>query len=282
MKVYYSSYKLTPIKRANRHSSLDPKNGVYLKGVLGDKVSYADYFPHLPLGDRSSEQFLDEFKFQDVEYDRKVFDFLLRDSSLQKMKPKAFKNHQLWTGSEPLESNVYKYKMLHSSDRAFMQLLEKGYKVRIDTNAMFELEGLKEFWKSIPPELHASIEYCEDPLKSKDWSGSPVTRARDFIEGTPFEYYIYKPNCEFLPKTEAKIVFSSYLGADLGRWHAYCEMIERGDLSLFHGIISIGFCEEENYFFKGSYATEFTADMDKVHEVYQTVYDSDWKLLCSI
>lgn len=282
MKVFYSPYILTPLKRANRLSSLDPKPGVLLKAVLKDQTSFVDYFPHLPLGDRSSEQFLSEFKFQEVEYDKKVFDLLLRDSKFQNIKAKKFFNHQLWTGVESIDSTIIKYKLLHALDREFLTCLERGLRLRLDANALFNRAEFQNFIKEIPAKYIPQIDYIEDPLSDKNWSDLPVPCASDFIEGSPFHYYIYKPNCEFKPKTESKVIFSSYLGSDLGRFHAYCELVENGDLSLTHGIISQGFFQEEIHFMKGNYLDGFVPDNDLVRRVYQNAANSHWKLLCSM
>lgn len=282
MKVFYSPYILHPLKRLNRLSSMDPKKGVHLKAVLGDKVMFADYFPHLPLGDRSTDQFLEEFKFQKYEYDQKVFDLLLRDSDFLKSEPKVFKNHQLWTGSEPLEGNVVKYKLLHDKDRSFMMPLEKGHRLRLDGNALFRKKDFDYFIESIPRAYLKQIEYIEDPLLEKDWSDLSLPRASDFIEGSEFEYYIYKPNCEFKPKIKKKLIFSAYLGSDLGNWHTYCELMKDADLSLTHGIIARDFYEEETNFFLGSFNMGFKADMEKVKSVYKGLYQKEWKLLCSM
>ena len=282
MKVFYSPYKLTPLKRANRLSSMDAKPGVLLKGVLGDKITFADYFPHLPLGDRTCDQFLSEFKYQDVDYDKKVFHLLLKDSEYQKTKPKLFQNHQLWTGSEPIEAKVIKYKMLHLHDRSMTIPLENGLRLRLDGNALFSRAQYLEFMKDIPEKFHAQFDYIEDPLSDKDWSGLKVPSAMDFISGSPFDYYIYKPNCEFAPKTETKIIYSAYLGHTLGNWHTYCELIHHGDLTLTHGIIGRGFYQEEKEFLNGNYQAGFIADTSQVNKVYQDVYQSEWKLLCSI
>ena len=282
MKVFYSPYILSPLKRANRLSSLDPKPGVLIKGVLGNKITFADYFPHLPLGDRSCDQFLSEFKFQQTEYDQKVFDLLLRDHTFQNIKPKKFYNHQLWTGVEQLESKIIKYKLLHSFDRSFMICLERGLRLKLDANALFNRKEYHEFLKDIPEKHHSQIEYIEDPLHEKDWSDLKVPVASDFIDGSQFDYYIYKPNCEFLTKTEAKVVFSSYLGGNLGRFHTYCDLIENGDLTLIHGIITEGFFEEEISFMRGNYSDGFLPDNESVRRIYQDASNSHWKLLCSI
>lgn len=282
MKVFYSLYTLTPLKRANRLSSLDKKHGVLLKGVLGNSTTFADYFPHLPLGDRTCDQFLQEFKFQNVEYDKKVFDLLLRDLKFQDLKPKKFFNHQLWTGTESVESKILKYKILNAQDRTFMKCLENGQRLRLDANALFTASEYGEFVKDIPEKYHGQIDYIEDPTAEHDWSKLKLASARDFIQGSPFDYYIYKPNCEFKPKTEAKIIYSTYLGSDLGRWHAYSEMSEEADLNQTHGIVTTGFYQEENHFFRGSFNHGFEIDAPVVKRIYSDLSDVGWKTLCSI
>ncbi|MFP5385762.1 MAG: hypothetical protein ACLGHN_06755 [Bacteriovoracia bacterium] len=282
MKIYYSPYSLKPLKRANRLSSLDSKPGVLLKGVLGDKITFADYFPHLPLGDRTCDQFLQEFRFQDVEYDRKVFDLLLRDFSFQTLKPQRFKNHQLWTGTEGLMAQVIKYKMLHQEDRAFLIPLNEGRTLRLDCNALFNRKDYDKFVSDIPQHLLKQIEYIEDPLHEKDWKDLSLPSAMDFIEGSEFKYYIYKPNVEFFPTHDATVIFSAYLGSPLGQWHTYCELVEKADLSLTHGIVATNFYEDEKPFLTGSFKDGFIADVDLVKKLYQNVNGKDWKLLCSI
>jgi hypothetical protein len=282
MKVFYSLYKHTPLKQANRLSSFDPKEGVLIKGVLGNKTMFADYFPHQPLGDRSCDQFLSEFKFQDVEYDKKVFQLLLKDHEYQNVIKKTFTNHQLWSDGERLESNVIKYKLLRTQDKSFMICLEKGLKLRLDANAIFSRNEYEAFLKDIPKKYHESIEYIEDPLYEEEWKDLTLPCARDFIEGSPFSHYIYKPNCEFIPTTDAKIIYSSYLGHDIGRWHTYSELAREGDLTLTHGIVSKGFYQEEHNLFKGSYQDGFTPDEGSLKKLYKDISGRDWKLLCSM
>ena len=93
---------------------------------------------------------------------------------------------------------------------------------------------------------------------------------------------IYKPNCEFKPDTSLPVIYSSYLGSDLGKWHAYCELISHGDLSLHHGIFTEGFYEEEMSFLEGSYQSGFKANMSQVYKIYHHNYSLQWKMLCSI
>lgn len=283
MKISYSTYILHPKKKANRLSSLEQKPGVWIKGEIKNKVLFADYFPHLPLGDRTVDQFLQEFKFQDHDYDKKVFNLLLKDDEYQRIKPKKFFNHELWSGSEPLESKILKYKIKDLSDRSFIDPLKKGVKVRLDANGLFDKNTFQEFLKDIPENLHHGIDYIEDPLAEKDWENLKFKTARDFIEGSPFDFYIYKPNCEFLPSLEkVKVIFSSYMGSALGNWHAYAELIKQGDLSLTHGIVTKDFYEEEYSCLDGSYENGFLADQKKVRGLYKNVYESSWKQLCSM
>lgn len=282
MKVFYSPYTLTPLKRLNRLSSMEKKQGILLKAVLGHKVYFADYFPHLPLGDRGIDQFLTEFKFQKDTYDKKVFDLLLRDHGFQNMVPKKFFNHQLWSGSEDITANIVKYKILHAQDRNFMIPLERGIRLRLDGNALFNRQGYFEFLKEIPEKYHSLINYIEDPLIEKDWSDLILPTARDFIHGEPYDYHIYKPNREFKPETDCICIYSSYLGGDFGRWHAYCELMENGNFAYIHGVISEGFFQEEKPFHVGSYKDGFIADMKAVRNLYKKMSDLNWKLLCSM
>ena len=282
MKVYFSRYNLTPIKRANRLSSLDKKSGVIIKGVLGNKVTFADYFPHLPLGDRSVDEFLDTFKFQNEEYDQKVFDLLLKDYEFQNIKAKKILCHQLWTGSEEILSDTVKYKLQHGLDRTFIYLLEKNIRVRLDANALFDRQKYKEFTSSIPEKYHSLIEYLEDPLHDHNWEGLHFKRAQDFIPGTPIDYYIYKPNCEFKPKLDVPIIYSGYLGSPLGNWHAYCDLISTGDLKLKHGMFAYGFYEEDRVILEGSYREGFMPSPRIVKKIYQDASDLEWKKLCSM
>jgi hypothetical protein len=253
-----------------------------LKGVLNGNVTFADYFPHVSLGDRSSEDFLENFKFQHQEYDQKVFDFILRDYGFQNLKAKSFRNHQLWSGQETITAKTIKYKLLHPEDKEFLPVLKKGLRLRLDSNGMFSKKDYEHFLENIPPEYHKLIDYIEDPLAGIDWSWLDIPSARDFIEGSPFDFYIFKPNCEFKKNEDSKTVYSSYLGSEFGQWHAYCEMTETADLSLPHGIVTAGFYEEERNIWNGTYDDGLTPNSKKVKSLYQDLSLKNWKLLCSI
>ena len=282
MDVQYSEYELIPRKRANRLTSLDVKRGVFLRVKTDKGFAYADYFPHAVFGDRSVDQFLKEFHLQKNEYDQKILWLLTKDSEYQSFIAKDFFNHQLWTGVENLRSPVVKYKIMDQGEDFFLTLLEKDIRIRFDGNALFSREELNAFMAKIPASKIALVDYMEDPMKDKNWSNLPVKSGRDFIEGIPFDYYIYKPNAEFYPETEAKVIFSGYMGSELGFWHAYCEMIERGDQKEIHGLVVEDFYADQKKLFLGDYRITFKPDLNVVKEIYSELERRTWKPLCSI
>ncbi|MGE3608181.1 MAG: hypothetical protein AB7I27_01240 [Bacteriovoracaceae bacterium] len=264
MHVYYSEYQLTPRKAANRLSDLAPKKGLYLK-CLG----FADYFPHESLGDQSIEEFLDTFKDQKTEYAQKVLHFLKKEPFFY---DQPFLNHQLWDGTEEIEASVVKYKLKNNADQSYLDLINKGIKVRLDANGLFDPGD------EIPS--HELIEYIEDPMKNLNWNG--IKAAQDFIQGAPYQFYIHKPNARFLKQQTCPVIFSSYLGSDLGKWLSYCELVEQGDINLYHGIITKNFYQEENDLFQGNYKKNFKPTLDKVKNLFLHLEDLDWKYLGEI
>jgi hypothetical protein len=280
MNVYYSFYELTPLKSANRLSSTQTKHGVHLKVIKRRSANFADYFPHMPLGDRHVEEFLEQFKYQDHEYDKKVFHFLLHEDKLSALPNKKFYNHELWDGVSQAFSPVVKHKLNDPQDLRFMSLLKQGIRVRLDANGLFTKIELQKFLKEIP-DLKL-IDYLEDPMQDLDWDGFTLPFAQDFIPGAPCEYIIHKPNARFYQENEKKIIMSSYLGSDLGKWHAYCELKERGDLNEFHGIATNGFYQEERLKFQGSYKSGFIPEEKSIKNMYNELDGKSWKLLCSI
>jgi hypothetical protein len=273
MNVYYRTYFLTPTRAANRFCSQGKKIGVHLKIKKRFTECFADYFAHEALGDMPVELFLEKFKYQDNEYERKVFHFLLNDEELRGQKTRPFLTHQLWDGRAELISPVLKYKLQGETDLSFTRALEKKIRVRLDANGLFTRETFNSFLAQVPKEFRGHIEYVEDPLESTEWKDLGVPVAQDFIKGAPFDVLIHKPNARFLLQTDSKVVFSSYMGSDLGLWHAYCELLQKGDLSEYHGLSSTRLYEEEKI---------NVLDQSSVLKLYQSLSAGEWKQLCSI
>src|SRR5690606_23505218 len=101
---------------------------------------------------------------------------------------------------------------------------------------------------------------------------------RDFIESENHEVRIYKPNREFMPKTMRPIIFSSYMGGQLGQWQAYQEMIKSGELSLYHGVHIENFYQQD-IFSKMSRDT-FIPDKSRIKSIYDELSAAPWKVLC--
>lgn len=280
MNVYYSRYKLIPLKSANRLSSSSEKWGIHLKIKKRRSANFADYFPHIPLGDMECDEFLEKFKYQDHEYHQKVFHFLLNDDRLSALPNKRFFNHEIWDGLNEPHSHVIKYKLKDESDLSFLKLFEKKISVRLDANALFTRKTLQNFLKEVPD--FSLLEYLEDPISETDWSNFSLPLARDFIDGTPFSVLIHKPNSRFLKEEGKPVIFSSYMGSDLGKWHAYCELKEKGSFKFHHGIITTGYYQEERLKFDGNFQQGFVPNEKTLKIIYNELDAKEWKLLCSI
>lgn len=205
---------------------------------------------------------------------------MFRDTEYQHFEPQKYFNHQLWTGSEDLEAPIIKYKLLNITDRTFLDPLKRGIRLRLNANAQFNLKSFQDFLHSIPSELIALIDYIEDPLVHSHWDDLGVKVASDLIKSTRFDVFIFRPNSQFFPEHKTKNIFSSYLGSDLGRWHTYCELIEKGDLKEIHGIMSRGFYAEAQCFMQGNYYDGFIPDMKIVEKIYDELNKKEWIPLC--
>ncbi|HXH75154.1 MAG TPA: hypothetical protein VNJ08_09335 [Bacteriovoracaceae bacterium] len=278
MHVYYREYNLSPLRPANRGSPKGVKTGVHLKVKKRFTEHFADYFAHENLGDMPVELFLEKFKYQDHEYEKKIFHFLLDEERIRSRKIKPFKNHQSWQGKEAINSPVIKYKLQDYKDFSFMAALEKKVRVRLDANGLFNKDEIQTFIKQIPKDLLSFIDYLEDPMADLDWKDLSLPLARDFIKGDPYDFLIHKPNSRFLGETDKKVIFSSYMGSDLGLWHAYCELLEKGNLKEAHGIITPGLYQEQNFFFD----TGHVPAAESIKILYDELSTPGWKLLCSI
>lgn len=284
MKVYYKFYELSTLRASNRLTSSTALKGVHLRIDVRRDKSFADFFSHPSLGDLHIEEFLEKFKYQDDEMSKKTFHFLLNDvktryQQLQNLK--TFKNHSLWhKDSKACDSEVFKYKLIGPDDFGFLSLLRNKKRVRLDANGLFSLKDFQIFSKEIDPDLLAHIEYIEDPTHEPWPKDSPIKLASDFILDPEHSIRIHKPNRSFIESTPKPMVFSSYMGGLLGQWHSYCELMEKGDLNLYHGIHVENFYHHE-IFSKTSHDT-YAPLKTRIKSVYEELVHSQWKTLCSI
>lgn len=278
MKINYSLYSLTPKRKANSLGSLTKKTGVNLRGELNGKIFYADFFSHPELGDETLDEFMESFRFQKTEFQKKVFDLLLKDHAFQNIRPQMFKNHALQT--ETTLHAPIKYKIMHEEDYGFLPLLERRRTFRLDANGIFTRSGFESYIKNLDPRLLKSIQYVEDPTKELDWENLPIKTARDFVNGSPADFIIHKPNARFKSDEALPHIFSSYMGGALGVFHAYCELINEGDLSLYHGINTFGVYEEDRELFTG--VDLLTPHVENIRRIYRDLGNQTWKSLGTI
>jgi hypothetical protein len=173
--------------------------------------------------------------------------------------------------------------LIGSEDLLLKELLRKKVTVRLDCNGLFHRQDFLTFLEQFSADELKQIEYGEDPLSDLDWRDLPIKTARDFIAGNPFDFLIYKPNRDFFPdEPSTKIIFSSYLGSDLGTWHCVAEMSRLKRIEGIHGLVTSGYYEEERQLFDGNYQQGFSANSDKVHHIYHSLTQLSWKSLCSI
>ena len=266
--VDFCPFQIRLASKLNRFPESHPtqwRAGLFLrctqKSLSKLNVTFAEYYPHPSLRDITTEEFLDTFAAQKYCSQRKTLQFLIQDHHYQyhlfedKAPLPSFYNHHFGIPEESRESpasypeSVYKLKC----DHHFKQLLEcfdkkrpQTFLLRLDANGLFNETSYQEFRSYLNTFLKgsfSSIEYIEDPSESTDWSWVDLPTAQDFVQPkSPIpDYYIYKPNRDFLSELSwqpKKIIFSSYQGGPLGQWHAYQELMAFGDLSLPHGIIT--------------------------------------------
>jgi hypothetical protein len=72
------------------------------------------------------------------------------------------------------------------------------------------------------------------------------------------------------------------MGSSYGLLHAYRELVSRGDLGLYHGLLTPGLYQEEKAVFKGNYLEGFSPDSEVIREMEAELQAREWRPLCSI
>lgn len=276
--IWFSRYQLTPLRKLNAKSGAGMMEGVFLK-VQGERgeFGYADYFPHVELGDLSVEQVL---QGERDEYFEKCLHFAKNEKRLRAQEHLSFSNHQLGIASSDNNTSIIKLKIFGAEDFSLArQCLESLKRLRLDANGSVSFEKWQAFLASLSQEQRELIDYIEDP-GSGDWKELGVPSAQDFQKNESFDFYIHKANARFFPEDlpRSKVIFSSYMGSDLGRYHCYLELLEKGDLSQVHGIHTPDCFEEQNSLFEPSGKALFPS-VDAISSLYANLERRQWSCL---
>jgi hypothetical protein len=298
--VSYAEYQLTPLKQLNRFET-KTRRGIILR-IGGVNASYVDYHPWTELGDASIESIL-----EDLKTDRKLPITLhllntANDNTSDLLCKKAlqpFKNHCLISDQQwPLSGDVIKCKIgkdVESEVKWIKKILKQGSRVRLDANGVFSYEETLSFWDSFTPEEQLQIDYLEDPTFycPKLWKdfkkhGIPLAVDRvvrpDELDPTTFDFIVHKPNIQpwqSINHLEKPVIFSSYMGHDLGRLYSLNQLVLRGDLDLIHGIDTPSLYKEQRALFTKDNGNT-VLDFDNCEEVFSEIEQMEWKELCQI
>ncbi len=278
MKIFYHRFSLRPLKKLNHLAGLSDRDGVFLRSESTDGIGYSEYFPHPELGDLNVEEFLDTFKDQMHETQMKALYFL--DPQWSQVKTgKIFYNHQLYREGERLECTTIKYKIKNDQDFFFQHCPEGIKNIRLDANGLFNANTWRDFELRIPKELYHLIEYIEDPLSLINWEDVSLPKAQDFIKGSPCQVKIYKPYREFYPEETKKVIFSGNMGHGLSNYQGYLELLQKGNLEDYHGIITPNLYENSANIFTGNYQGGFAPNTQLLNHYFHELELRPWKRL---
>ena len=276
--IWFSRYQLTPLRKLNAKSGSGMMEGVFLK-VQDERgeFGYADYFPHVELGDLSVEQVL---QGERDEYFEKCLHFAKNEKRLRTQEHLPFLNHQLGMSSNHNKTAIIKLKLFGIEDLSLArQCLERQMPLRLDANGSVSFEQWQAFLASLSQEQRELIDYIEDPGRG-DWKALGVPSAQDFQQNESFDFYIHKANAKFFPEnlSSSKVIFSSYMGSDLGRYHCYLELLEKGDLSQVHGIHTPDCFEEQGSLFEPS-GEALRPGTEAITSLYANLERRQWSCL---
>lgn len=279
MKIYYQKFYLYPKKSLNRLSGLRPREGVFFLSESDSGARLAEYFPHPEFGDDSVDTFLTNFSIQNTGIISKIKQQLTLD--INNLEPIKFLNHQLWRANEQIYSKIIKYKIYDNTDVKFLSIIDQVNSVRLDANGIFNRDGLLHYSSLIPKEFHSKIEYIEDPTSDLKWSNLPFKSATDFLMGNHSDFVIYKPSRSPFPKTQSTTIFSGNMGHAIGQYHDCRELFERGDLNLYHGIITTSLYENvPELFVKQSNSDFYTFSNSTFNSFLADLLRGNWTFLC--
>ena len=280
MKIFFHKFELTPLRSLNAQEKMSKREGVFLMGTGHDATTFWEYFPHPVLGDDSVKSFLTDFPSAKSVFQKKAH--LGLSKFRIESKDERFLNHQLYIEGSLPQTEVIKYKLSDREDYGFIPLLISGHTIRLDANGIFTLDNWADFENKIPSNLIPQIEYIEDPINALDWKGVKLNTASDFINGSPYKVKVYKPYRDFFPYNSNQVIFSAPMGHVLGTYLTYLELIQFGDLSLLHGLLTPDLYQEVPNAFEGSYAKGFYFNQTVISKFIDDLKNKNWIELCTI
>ena len=320
----YHVYELDPLKKVNRFNS-NKRKGVLLR-LEDENVGYVDYHPWIELGDPSvDEMFVDLKRQRRSKLADFLIDCAKKDMNrnVDSINWSCFKNHKILTPntlitSESNNTGVVKVKIGSDIDYEISRLkkiISCNLKVRLDANNGLDFKQVSKIWRTLSDNELGAIEYIEDPTPydSDSWKkisenipvaldrwpnsildqSSTIDLDNDLINDLKqcVDYVVFKPNIlsyDYLQKLKlAKpVIFSSYMGHDLGRIHCYFELLEYGDLSLVHGIDTPGIYVDQLELFKPNFKKNTEHYFTPVKENFELLYHNlerlNWSHLCQL
>ena len=276
MHIEYFVDQLSPISRLNKFSNV-------MRSVLYfriDQKYYLEYHPWKEFGDLSINEMMDRIKRS-----QKLPPFLEFLLKLEKNKKSIshlkFLNHLLIKPEDEIDLRTcVKLKVL-SPLSLMNSKLAKLSKLRIDFNNYEDIDELLLWLKTMPPKLKEKIDFLEDPTDINEINieikelGFKLAADRNIFNTDIYDFDIYKPNIDG-EKFRQSSIFSSYMGGDLGRYHAYLALMEYGDLNLYHGISTPGIYNDQLDLFvsDGFY---LSIDMSQVNMMYDRLRNKSWQ-----
>ncbi len=272
----YYRYQIKPIQKLNRYTSeLGAREGI----LFNYNGCFLDYHPWTEFGDLGLDEFLAKIKNEGIT--KHMRDLFSLDREKKSIVPQPFLNHTF--------NKVSKCCKLKYSSRneliSFMAKLETGSKLRVDFNNSLSFEQSKDLWNSFTQSQRDLIEFFEDPCpESQDWGqlrklGMRIACDRNKGISGEFDFRILKPNVDNFLGLENNLIFSSYMGHDLGRYHCYLALMRYGRLDLFHGIDTPDIFENQKNLFTDLGNNLLSLNNTAVRELYSELEELEWTSL---
>jgi hypothetical protein len=252
---------------------MELRKGVFLR--LDEKY-YMDYHPWEEFGDLSRADFLTSISNSGP--DTKTSELFELDKTRHEVHHRPFRNH----GLNHLEGGIGKFKISCPSEiENILKRYGNSNVYRFDLNNGSSFSELKFTWDKLTDTQKHQIEYIEDPFPYNDhWRelfdfGVPLACDRNEFNVGVCDYQIFKPNVDTFLLNSSKKVFSSYMGEDLGRYHAYLSLMLNGDLNLIHGINTPNLFRDQLQLFKVDSGL-LNIDISAVNTIYKKFGDLEW------